>query len=234
MLKPAFIDLSHHNTIPSSLAGARNSGIVGVIHKATEGTGFVDSKLTSRAALARDAGLKFGVYHFVRPGKMDQQVDFFLNTVRAVVDDDTLFCLDWEDSGVSLDDAVAFLQRVQRSTGHDPVLYSGNVLKEALNGKADPRISCYRLWLAQYANAPVLPPGWSKFWGWQYTDAGSVPGITPPTDLNAYDGTAAELAADWSGNVDDEPSPAPEPEITITVIVPPGVKVQVIEENADG
>src|SRR5262245_32071305 len=77
MLKPAFIDLSHHNTIPESLQDARRSGILGVIHKATEGSSYVDSKVDARFWLARDAGMMWGVYHFVRPGDMDQQVGFF-------------------------------------------------------------------------------------------------------------------------------------------------------------
>ena len=227
MLKPAFIDLSHHNTIPVSLIPAREAGILGVIHKATEGETYVDPKLAARWSLARDAGMLWGVYHFVRPGNIAAQVDFFLATVMNVSDDNTLFCLDWEDSGVSLDDAIEFLERLQDASGHDPVLYSGHVLKEALGGVADPGIAQYRLWLAQYSSDPVLPPGYSSYWGWQYTDQGSVPGINPPVDLNAYDGTAQELAGDWEGNGGDV---IPPDEIVVTVIVPRGVKVKVVEE----
>jgi GH25 family lysozyme M1 (1,4-beta-N-acetylmuramidase) len=230
VLKPGFIDLSHHNSIPSSLQAAADAGIVGVIHKCTEGTTHVDDKADARWYLAKEAGLMWGLYHFVRPGSMEAQVDFFLENAAEISDENTLLALDWEDTGVSLDDAVEFMALVEQRTGRAPVLYSGHVLKEALGGSADPRLSQYRLWLAQYASAPTLPPGWDQYWGWQYTDQGSVPGITPPTDVNAYPGSADGLIASWSGAGEDvEPGPEPEPEgIEILVIVPPGVDVKVI------
>ena len=206
MLKPAFIDLSHHNVIPQSLKPAKQSGIVGVIHKATEGTSYVDDKVDNRYFLAQDARLLWGLYHFIRPGTVEGQVDRFLEVARKVSDGNTLYCLDWEDSAVHIDDAVAFMELIEQNTGHSPVLYSGYVLKESLAGHPNSRLSRYRLWLAQYADAPDLPPGWSKFWGWQYTESGTCPGINPPVDLNAYDGTAAELAADWSGADGEQPA----------------------------
>jgi GH25 family lysozyme M1 (1,4-beta-N-acetylmuramidase) len=133
-------------------------------------------------------------------------VDFFLTQCVEVADDFTLFALDWEDAGVSADDAAQWMEGVGQVLERSPVLYSGHVLKEALNGKPNERLSRYRLWLAHYTNAeqPTLPPGWSKWWGWQYTDQGEVIGIEPPVDLNAYDGTAQQLAADWAGVPYDE------------------------------
>lgn len=229
-MKPAFIDLSHHNTIPESLVPARQSGILGVVHKATEGASYVDEKLSSRAYLAREAGMLWGVYHFIRPGDIEQQVDHFLNATISVCDDDTMYALDWEDNEVSLEDAIAFMQRLERMTEHSPVLYSGHVVKEAMDGP-DPRINCYRLWLAQYSSSPTLPPGWDGYWAWQYTDQGSVPGINPPTDLNAYSG--ADLASDWSG-FDQQPEPVPPDDDvgSIVLIVPEGLHVEVITRKA--
>lgn len=226
MLKPAFIDLSHHNTIPQSLLPAKQTGILGVIHKCTEGTGYIDSKVESRRYLAHDAGMLWGLYHFVRPGSMIEQVDFFLSTAEEISDENTLLALDWEDTGVSIEAAIAFMTRLEGISRRSPVLYSGHVLKEALGGKPEPRLSRYRLWLAQYASNPTLPPGWSSYWGWQYTDQGSVMGVTPPTDLNAFDGTIEELASSWSGRT-TTPKPPAKP-ITIRVAVPEGVEVEVM------
>jgi lysozyme len=207
MLKPGFIDLSHWNIVPSSLVPARESGIVGVIHKLTEGTGYLDDKVAARWHLAKEAGLKWGLYHFIRPpsSSIDDQVDFFLTQAIEVADDFTAFALDWEDEGVSADDAVRFMQGVEQVLERSPILYSGHVLKQ----QPDERLQRYRLWLAQYTNAaqPDLPPGWSRWWGWQYTDQGSseeCPGVEAPIDLNAYDGTAQQLAADWAGVAYDE------------------------------
>lgn len=237
MPKPMFIDLSHHNVVPESFEPAKASGVVGVIHKLTEGDGFVDDKVGARHYLANEAGLLWGVYHFIRPGDPREQAQFFCSEAEEVADQHTLLALDWEDPTVSLDDAVAFMEEVERITGHTPVLYSGHVLKDALKGEADPRLSKYRLWLAQYASSPTLPPGFETYWGWQYTDAGNVPGITPPTDLNDYQGSAKELRNNWSGT-----GPVPPPvelqrqliyvkagdvQIKMAITVPVGIPVEV-------
>jgi GH25 family lysozyme M1 (1,4-beta-N-acetylmuramidase) len=163
---------------------------------------------------------------------MEAQVDYFLRAAAEISDDETLLALDWEDAGVSLDEAVEFLQLVEHRTGRAPVLYSGHVLKEALDGTPDIRLSQYRLWLCQYADEPVLPPGYAEgYWAWQYSDKGTVPGITPPTDLNAYDGTVEDLCAEWSGAEEEDIEPEPG-ETEIHVIVPPGVSVKVITRKS--
>src|SRR5262245_29309111 len=102
MLKPAFIDISHHQTIPESLVPAAQAGIIGVVHKATEGTSYVDDKMDNRRYLAQEAGLLWGLYHFVRGGSMDAQVDHFLDAAAPYSDANTLLALDWEVSDVSL------------------------------------------------------------------------------------------------------------------------------------
>jgi len=228
------IDLSHHNTIPSSLQPARDAGVWGVIHKLTEGTTFTDAKVDARYYLAQDAGMLWGLYHFIRPGKIEQQAEFFVGQANAleVADDDTLYVLDYEDAGVSLDDALTFMRKVEQLTGARPALYSGHVLKEALGGKPNAEIASYRLWLAQYSSAPTLPVGFDSYWLWQYSESASVPGIAPPVDVNAYDGTEDELRADWSGTPAPEPGPEPEAVVTITVTAPPGVKVVVYTEES--
>ncbi len=40
------------------------------------------------------------------------------------------------------------------------------------------------LWIAQYRNTLTLPTGWSTYWAWQYTDKGTVNGISSVVDLN--------------------------------------------------
>lgn len=230
MLKPAFVDLSHHNTIPKSLKPARDFGILGVIHKLTEGSSYVDNDCDARYKLAQDAGMLWGLYHFVRPGDMSDQAQFFVSTSieSGVADDNTLYCLDYEDPSVSLDNCVEFMHVVEEMTDHEPVIYSGHVLKEKLKGMADPRLSQYRLWLAQYNTSYVLPPGWDTFWGWQYTENGSCPGINSPVDLNAYIGTAKELENDWSGHI--ELPQSSKQVVKITIEAPQGVRVDVVRK----
>src|SRR5262249_1668473 len=132
MLKPGVIDISHHQVIPESLVPAQQAGIIGCIHKMTEGTSYIDDKAGARRYLADQAGLMWGLYHFVQPGSMSDQVDFFVNSAADIADEHTLYALDWEVNGVTLDDAVEFMQTLEQRIGRSPVLYSGHIVKEAM------------------------------------------------------------------------------------------------------
>jgi len=233
---PNVIDLSHHNTIPSSLVPAYEAGIYGVIHKATQGTGFVDSKVYARYKLAREAGMAWGIYHYMDTSNVQQQVDWFVSKSEAsgVLDRATLVACDYEESAVSIEAVVEFMQRLEAMVERSPVIYSGHVLKEKLESKADPRLSKYRLWLAQYGSVAELPPGWYNYWLWQYSDKGVVPGIDPPTDLNQFWGTRDQLMDQWVGkaplppiNVGADPT---EKVVHITIKVPKGVTVIVDQD----
>ena len=230
------VDLSHWNTIPSSLVPAKNAGVFGVIHKMTEGMGGIDATADNRYFLANDAGLLWGLYHFLRPGNMANQAKHFIDSAMnaGCFDDHTLLAADHEDPEVSLADLEAFLQKVEELSGRVPVIYSGHVLKDQGGANARPGLNKYRLWLAQYTSGnPTLPAGFTKYWIWQWTDKGTVPGINPPTDCNQYQGSSDDLIEEWPGSsVEPQPEPEPEPEpkpITIRVVVPPGVTVKVIE-----
>jgi lysozyme len=199
MPKPLVIDLSHHQTVSPDLSGAIDAGIVGVIHKATEGLVMVDKKIDARYAMAKEAGLLFGAYHFLRPGDMIRQANFFL--VQTKKFEDCLLACDFEVDGITLKEVVQFLQHVESRSGQLPVLYTGHTLK-ALAPKASVPVlldlSKYRLWIAQYNNrGPVLPKGYKAWWLWQYSESGKIEGIKPSVDLNTYQGTQRALRQDW-------------------------------------
>lgn len=229
-MKISVVDLSHWNMISESLEEAAAAGVLGVIHKCTEGMSPPDDTVVARHSLARDAGMLWGIYHFLRPGSMVDQVQHFLAEAkeRGVLDERTLVACDYEDDRVSLDDVVRFLSTLAQESGRSPVLYSGAILKEQLGGRADPRLTGYRLWLAQYATKPVLPAGWSSYWLWQYSDGSAgpkphtVPGISSPVDCNDYQGTADALRAEWAGA-----APAPGGRVTIIRIDDPSGRATV-------
>jgi lysozyme len=210
MRYPNVIDLSHHNTL-SSLQKAKDAGVWGVIHKLTEGTGFKDSQAVHHVPLVREAGLLLGLYHFIRPGNISKQIDFFLSTAAPLMDDDTLLCCDYEDAEVSLVDVLNFLTHVETQTGRSPVLYGGSILKEAIlsenHGAATAaKLAKYRFWLAQYGPTAKLPKGFDKLWLWQYSETGKMAGITGNVDLDFFDGTQQELISQWSGKQDSAPA----------------------------
>ena len=137
-MKPIVIDLSHHNTIPDSLKDTAQSGVIGLIHKATEGGSYVDPTVGARQYLATDAGLLWGLYHFLRPGDQVAHANHFCDVAEVYGDSMTLLAADYEDYEVSLTDLIVWLLVVEQRMGRRPVIYSGHVLKDKLEGKTYP------------------------------------------------------------------------------------------------
>ncbi len=200
------IDLSHHNA-NVDFARMRAAGVVGVIHKATQGTGFVDSAYAQRKQPVLDAGLLWGAYHFGTGDDVDAQVAHFMNTAGG--DDDTLMVLDFEKNttppgnSMTLAQALQFLTAVETQTGRRPVLYTGAFLTDVAGAAAIPSLAQYRVWWARYAGTPHLHATWPNFWLWQYSDGVNGPDNkvvdgASPCDCNTFAGSEADLRANWA------------------------------------
>ncbi len=88
---PARVVDMHHPITVQSWAKAANSGLWGVIHKATTGAsgkGSFDPKYKSRRKGAMAAGLLWGAYHYGTKAKVSDQVENFLRVARP--NDETL------------------------------------------------------------------------------------------------------------------------------------------------
>jgi len=232
MLNNAVLDLSHHNG-SVDFTEVKESGVIGIIHKVTEGTSFVDNCYDKNKKAAKAAGLLWGAYHFLRPGNMQTQAEFFVASVGEYID---LYCADHEDDGVSVDDLKDFCNAVRDLVGLKPqvIIYSGHLLKEQVGDDEDAELADYPLWLAQYTSGtPSWPTQiWPQWWLWQYTEDGSCDGVNGDVDVNKYDGTAEELINEWGGEVKPkQPKPPPKPEIirtvTVNITAPAGIKVVV-------
>ncbi len=200
------VDLSHHNDVGSfqAIAGA---GVWGVIHKASQGTTYGDSRYALRRTAALSAGLLWGAYHFNTSDPVKDQVDFFIE--HAMPDINTLMVLDYEDyrPSMSIQQAVEFLHLLEQKLGRKGALYSGNRVKETIGqlNAADKAYLCsHRLWLCQYGPRAVLPAGWNNWWLWQFTGDGvgplphNIPGIAGHgIDINTFAGTRLNLASSW-------------------------------------
>lgn len=236
MPKPMVIDLSHWD--PSDDYDAvRESGIVGVIYKATEGGSYTDDTYKSQREDALDAGLLWGAYHFANGTDVDDQVNNFIQF--ANVKPDELFCLDWEDvegNTMSRAQAKEWIEKVEDRLGRPGqcVIYSGNVAKEKLGDDQDEFFGSRRLWLAHYTTGtPVCQESWETYWLWQYSETGEVPGVDSKVDLNQFDGSPAELKAQWATG---EAEPSPEPDlktVTVTITAPRGIIVNVTINEED-
>jgi lysozyme len=198
------VDISHHNG-NIDLAKAQAAGIVGVIHKATQGTTMTDKMYDQNRQKAMAAGLLWGAYHFGTQADGAAQADVFLS--KAKPGDQTLLVLDYEPNGnatMTLDQARAFVSRIKDVTGKVPGFYSGSLIKQQLGGQpADPVLSQCFLWIAQYGPAPThIPATWPAWTMWQYTDGNvgpqphSVEGIGN-CDRDQFNGSVEQLKQLW-------------------------------------
>src|SRR5689334_1453970 len=117
----AVIDLSHFNNV-TSFQDVKDAGIIGVIHKATQGLTGVDGTYGLRKPQALAVGLLWGAYHFGVNADGKKQADHFLDVVQPSTSD--LMVLDFEQSSVegtmTLAQAEAFVQRIFQQTGRYP------------------------------------------------------------------------------------------------------------------
>lgn len=197
------IDLSHFNQV-TSFAEIKADGIVGIIHKATEGLSDVDPTYLSHRSAAQAAGLWWGAYHFATGDDAIQQAEHFLSVVNPGAND--LLVLDFEQnpsgSSMTLAGAEQFVTRVQQVTGRWPGFYSGSYIKELLgNNKNETLGNCW-FWLSEYGAVPHVPANWQTWTMWQYTDGAvgpephSVAGVGN-CDRDQFNGDMDALAKLW-------------------------------------
>jgi GH25 family lysozyme M1 (1,4-beta-N-acetylmuramidase) len=213
------IDVSRHQG-DINWTAVKNAGIDFAFCKATEGVDFVDVKFLQNMANARAAGVYIGPYHYARPdsGETDpldaekeandfvdaiepyyQTPGFTLQPVVDMEEDDLegvsnfrVFLSEWvRDFNAVVEQRLGFPAIIYASTGY-------------INSYFEANLSQYDLWLANWNYTPPnVPPasadgifnGWEF---WQYSSTGNVGGISP-VDRDVYQGTLAELAAEFRG-----------------------------------
>lgn len=205
MPKAMVIDLSHYNG-NAEFTKVQAFGTVGVIHKATQGTDYVDPDYVLRKPAAQQAGLLWGAYHFGTGDDVNSQVANFLKATQP--DGSFLLALDFERNGnhsMSLDQAKQFLASVASQTGHKPVLYTGSYFNHCTRNQTDSSMAQYRVWWAEYGDEPKeLNPTWSTYWLWQYSDGSIGPDDkavegAAPCDCSTHAGDESQLRATWLG-----------------------------------
>ncbi len=194
------IDVSRHQgTIDWAQVAA--SGQRFVIAKATEGLLSVDPTYATNRAGAMAAGLVFGAYHFARPDLHPDnpigEADHFVDTAQ-LGSGNIVPVLDIERSG-DLTQAqltawiLAWLGEVTARTGVRPMVYtSPNGWANRTGDTTAVADAGYTLlWIAHwFVSEPTVPAnGWQgNGWAfWQYSNCGTVPGITGCVDLDWYE-----------------------------------------------
>jgi lysozyme len=199
----AIVDISHHN-IGVDFSKLKAAGIVGVIHKATQGSSDFDPTYEDHRAGALEAGLLWGAYHFGTDSDGVNQATNFLDVVGDT--SQTLIALDFESNptgpSMSLEEARAFVTHIKTVTGRYPGFYSGHDIKDALGSGTDSVLANCWFWLAQYGPTAVVPQNWKTWTLWQYTDGALGPDPTEIIgvgrfDRDLYNGSADELRSFW-------------------------------------
>src|SRR6476619_6611186 len=190
-------------------------GIDFAFTKATEGQNFIDSTFASHMSGAKTAGVLIGPYHFARPDSNNtnpsdaaNEANDFVDaitpsytgtnlTLRPVIDleklagvtDEKTFLSNWINN---------FQAVVQNRLGFYAIIYvNSNYANNYLNST----VSQYDLWLADWTFSTSSPPAagatgiWRGWKFWQWTDAGTVSGISGNVDRDVYNGTMQQLSA---------------------------------------
>ncbi|MER6673475.1 glycoside hydrolase family 25 protein [Streptomyces sp. NPDC000983] len=164
-------------------------GLSFVFVKATEGRSYVNPKLSAQTARAREAHLVVGFYHFLWPGNLTAQAEYFVRHAPEKAGD--ILAVDWESTSEGTHASNAekdrFIRKVKElRPNHRVVLYCNrdywlNVDTTSYAGDG--------LWIADYvpAGEPRIRAKWRFH---QYTD--------DPLDRNVADfGSRAALRA-WA------------------------------------
>jgi lysozyme len=167
--------------------------------KASEGITYINPLFAGDWAAAKTAGVLRGAYHYFHADDDPvKQATTFLHTIGELGANDLPAVLDWESSdnqtiATQISRAKTWLQLVEAATGRIPIIYvSTSFFNELGNPQGFER---YPLFLAEYGvSCPKVPPPWSTWTFWQYSDQGSVTGIkTSDVDHDLFNGTLAQL-----------------------------------------
>lgn len=238
------IDISHWQDFPDFEEVAA-AGVIAMIHKATEGTGYSDPNRGKNCSAAIRAGIAVATYHWLSPdADAASQMEYYLSVIEPVQGERVV--IDYEEEGCQLSDlieAVKFLKADPRDL--QVSIYSGHLLKEQISGEKNEYLADNTdLWLAQYTTGtPTWPdetyPEWTL---WQYSESGNIDGIYgSEVDLNRFNGSDAALLK-WinpaGGEIIPMP-PEPEPDakwvdVEITTAEGVAVNVTVNDEKVQG
>jgi len=178
--------------------------------KATEGEGWTGDAAARQQNFetnmqgASSVGMLVGAYHFARPDLGNSAADearWFVDVagdhikpgyLRPVLDievgADTL-------GNVALSRWVSeWIETVISETGVEPLIYTS---ADYAGNYLDASLTRYDLWVAQWTYDTTTSPNtgiWDECVFWQYSDEGSVPGISGNVDLDIFSGWTSELS----------------------------------------
>ncbi|MEU7059902.1 GH25 family lysozyme [Streptomyces sp. NPDC046197] len=165
-------------------------GLSFVFIKATEGRSYVNSRLGAQTKRGRDAGLVVGFYHFLWPGNLAEQAEYFLAHAPERAGD--VLAVDWETTGdgthASNAEKDTFIRKVKQLRPHNRVILYCS--RDYWLNKDNTSYAGDGLWIADYVTAgkPRIEAKWLFH---QYTDE--------PRDTNVANFASRAALHEWAG-----------------------------------
>ena len=193
-----------------------NDSISFCFAKATEGVGWTDSYFETNMNQGSNAGIYMGAYHFATPTADDavDEAEYFVSIAGEYISEGNLKPVLDLEQGAELGSSVLsewvhdWMETVENQTGVQPIIY---VNSNYANNYLDTSVNCYDLWIAHWTYNPNMNPDtgiWDDWMFWQYSNQGSVSGISGDVDLDVFNGNLNELSSYVIGNnlvyVDDD------------------------------
>jgi lysozyme len=190
------IDVSYYQADIAWRRVAR-AGVRFAFIRLADGATIYDTKFEANWTGARQAKILRGAYQFFRPEENPiEQADLVIRTLRKHGRGELPPVIDIEvDGGLPLRtvarNAKIWIEHVRSQLGVEPIVYT-NPGMWRWGGAED--LGRYVLWLAHYTEqCPSLPPPWTRWTFWQYTENGHIAGVEGPVDLDIFDGSIDDL-----------------------------------------
>ncbi len=182
------IDVSHHQGIIDWPKVHTDSAITFVYIKATTGSTGIDSCYVRNVKGARKAGIKVGSYHYLT-SKSSVRTQFanFAKMARKEWQDlipmvDVENMRGWSHDQVQ-DSLLVFCQLIKEHYGKAPMIYGTN---RSYNTYCAPDFNKYHIMIGRYGSLPPVIKGKGHYSIWQYSEKGTVPGISRYVDLDTF------------------------------------------------
>ena len=149
-----------------------------------------------------ESGILRGAYYFLRASRnMTQQADLFVSIVGQLAPGDLppvidVETADGESADTVLDAIQQWMDAVEAALNRQIIIYTYTPFWENTLGNST-RFSDRALWIAQYTGAPQpnFPSAFPAYSFWQYSETGTVPGISGQVDMDRFNGSMDGLKA---------------------------------------
>lgn len=230
-------------------ASVKASGRSFAIARISDGTGSPDTSFATNWAAMKSEGFVRGAYQFFRASEdPTAQADLVASSVGTLGAGDLspiadVEVLDGESGATLVANLATWISVVTAKTGRAPIIYSDPGFWNALPSTS--QFAGNTLWVADWGpTCPSTPTPWTSWSLWQYSDTGSVSGISGDVDLDRFDGTLAQLqalaggsgtgAGTGTGTGTGAPPPAPATSCYSTTLGMTVAANTCVEENASG